>query len=1670
VPSSWLPNRLLGSSRSQKSKPKNMAKTADRLRLEPLEERCLLALQVINSFPGMSFAGIQQGLTPPDTHIAVGTKFVVEGVNASIEVFDKSGNMQSVQTIGQFFSPLGTSNSSFLSDPYILWDDYVNRFYVMDLDVQLSAAGNEFSDILLAVSNDASPADGFGEMHRIHINNTDLFDYDKAGFNKDALVIMTNVFPATGNLYESLVTIDKSTILDNNNQTFTDYLSTQDNTNFNMWPAQMHGAATGAPLYFISEDGNQQGSQLRVISMTNELSNSPTFTDTNIPVNPYTVAPGFVDPGGVFSGFDSRTLSADWRNNMLVTTQIVGTTDSSGPVAKSRFYQFSTAGTPSLVQQGEIDQNPGDFTYMGSVTQDNQGNLAMTFLQSSATQFMSMYVTSQSTDDPSGTIDTPVEVAAGQAPEFGGRIGDYSASVLDPVDGTFWVANEFATPDDLWGTEIAHIKVGKGAVIKGEVFSDVNDDGTNDPGDPGIPGITVFIDKNNDGTLDPGDPTAVSDVNGNYTFNALSPGQYTVRAIVPFGDSQTTNPPIVSVGFGDLSIGHDIGLFQNGVIAGQVLNDLTGSGVLVPGDPPLPGFKIEIENLATQQIVRSQLSDAGGNFNISNLPPGSYQVKEIPLAGYTVTTPNPQDVTFSKGGSFLAGIDFGNFKNSTFSGEVFQDTNSDGILDQADAGLTGWQVDLVNVNTSAIVKATTLNDGTYSFPGVPAGTYSLQVELQAGFIKTTLDIPNQQSLSGANITGLNFGVFQLGTVSGNVFNDLNAKGAFQNGDPGLAGWTVNLVNVANNNTVGTATDANGNFSFPAVFPGTFAIQEMPPGGWIQTTPAPANYASVSGGSDSGVSFGNFKEISISGKVFEDFNGNGILDPNDVGISNIPVDLVNAATKQVITTVTPAADGTFTFPGLVPGSYALQEELPAGWVQTTTTPAAVTAVSGQNVTGDLFGNFQNISITGLVFQDNNADGIEDGADAGLQGWTAQLTNITTGKVITTTTSDVNGSFTFPGLAVGTYGVTVVPQSGWVQTTTTPANVIAVSGSNITQSAETFGEFHSGSISGQVFLDNNGDGILNGTDAGVNNITVQLVNVANSKVVNTATTDVNGNYTFNGALFGNYTVQISLPAGYVSTTAGSASISITGSGQGITVISFGIFQLGSISGQVFTDINGDGQKNGNDSGLAGVTVQLLNGSNQVVTSSQTDTNGNVSFGGLRAGTYLLKVLPPSGFFQTTTLPASITINSGTNSAGTSFGVFQFGTISGQVFSDLNDTGSFVLGDPGFAGVQVTMSKSGTLALFHTTTDASGNFSFGNLTAGIYQVTVTTPTGLVSTTAAPGSVVISSGTNATGQAFGFFQRGQVGGRVFNDSYGDGIEQPTMAGLPGYTINLFKVTTGGPVAAGSTTTASDGTYSFTGLAAGSYLVKEVTKTGQLPTFPAGLSYSFSIVSGSNFSGKDFGDIGSANRSFVFQVYHDLLHRTADHGGMDFWAGKLDAGTARSVVVTGIEGSTEYLTDEINGYYETYLHRPVDPIGLQGALALLGNQQLVPGGGTLFFQVQANILGSAEYFQNRGGSTNAGFLSALYLDVLGRPIDPAGASIFGNALKNGATRTQVAKAVLFSGESLNRIVNSDYVALLHRNADPSGLANFASALQQGTSNDAIVGILVSSNEYFQDL
>jgi peroxidase len=84
--------------------------------------------------------------------------------------------------------------------------------------------------------------------------------------------------------------------------------------------------------------------------------------------------------------------------------------------------------------------------------------------------------------------------------------------------------------------------------------------------------------------------------------------------------------------------------------------------------------------------------------------------------------------------------------------------------------------------------------------------------------------------------------------------------------------------------------------------------------------------------------------------------------------------------------------------------------------------------------------------------------------------------------------------------------------------------------------------------------------------------------------------------------------------------------------------------TITGRVFLDANGDGQLNSGEQQLAGMLVQLIDSSGNIVASTHTTSNGSYKFDDLAVGTYRVRVAPPPGMHSTTGDPVKVQITRG------------------------------------------------------------------------------------------------------------------------------------------------------------------------------------------------------------------------------------------------------------------------------------------------------------------------------------------------------------------------------------------------------------------------------------------
>ncbi|EAZ88187.1 SdrD B-like domain-containing protein [Crocosphaera chwakensis] len=431
--------------------------------------------------------------------------------------------------------------------------------------------------------------------------------------------------------------------------------------------------------------------------------------------------------------------------------------------------------------------------------------------------------------------------------------------------------------------------------------------------------------------------------------------------------------------------------------------------------------------------------------------------------------------------------------------------------------------------------------------------------------------------------------------------------------------------------------------------------------------------------------------SIGDTIFRDDNANGVQDGGEVGISGVQVRLTDkgadgvfgTADDIVIGTQTTDGDGEYLFEGLDAGNYQVEvlndNGALDGFVQTADPDGTldngsmVTLAQGENNLDQDFGyDLPTGSIGDTIFRDDNANGVQDGGEAGISGVQVRLTDkgadgvfgTADDIVIGTQTTDGDGEYLFEGLDAGNYQVEVLNDNGaldgFVQTADPDGTLdngsmvtLAQGENNLDQD---FGyDLPTGSIGDTIFRDDNANGVQDGGETGISGVQVRLTDkgadgvfgTADDIVIGTQTTDGDGEYLFEGLDPGNYQVEVlndnGALDGFVQTadpdgTLDNGSMVTLAQGENNLDQDFGYdLPTGSIGDTIFRDDNANGVQDGGETGISGVQVRLTDkgadgvfgtADDIVIGTQTTDGDGEYLFEGLDAGNYQVEVLNDNG----------------------------------------------------------------------------------------------------------------------------------------------------------------------------------------------------------------------------------------------------------------------------------------------------------------------------------------------------------------------------------------------------------------------------------------------------------
>ncbi|HOX04248.1 MAG TPA: SdrD B-like domain-containing protein, partial [Verrucomicrobiota bacterium] len=1020
-----------------------------------------------------------------------------------------------------------------------------------------------------------------------------------------------------------------------------------------------------------------------------------------------------------------------------------------------------------------------------------------------------------------------------------------------------------------------------GSRIGDLVFFDADGDGAFDVGtDYGIAGVAVKLLDNAGNVI----ATTTTDSAGSYSFPGLPAGAYTVAvsdtANVLGGLDQSADPdggalsPSYSltvdgstaydtVDFGYTPSDNTPTITGTGVIGDTIYLDRSGAGgqdldgadnMLGTADdePGLAGVVVQLWDGAGTTLLATAVTDQNGNYTFAGVDAtATYTVKvatsTLPNGGAgMVNTGDPngggdsQSVVDLSTGAINLDQDFGYQapagSDNTITGTIWKDLNADGVLDADGAdnipgngddetGIGGVTVVLRDSDGDVVGTAITDASGNYSFPGLPDGTYTVDVVDEnnvlnglwhslgaAGTDDNSQSDPYSVSLTGGQTGNADFGYYGIpaAALGDRVWNDANGNGVQDSGEAGLANVAVTLTVVYPDGTVASVTaltDASGHYAFENLlvdenYDGAGAtygvggeepqhvISVAAPAGYL---PSPPNQAGEDQDSEDPAGelaypvesffdvfydFGFTQLAQVSGHLFLDSNGDGDQDPGEPNLPNVNVVVTKSDNTQV--TVSTDADGNWV--ATVPAGATTADvdqsdpEFPAGALQTAgTDPTSVTAVAGVNTFTDDDGYYAAAgptTVSGHLFVDSNGDGDQDPGEPNLANVDVRITP-SSGPAFTVAT-DANGDW----IAVVPAGATTADvveadpdfPAGYTQTAgIDPTSVTAVANTNTSAGVDGYqppaGD-EPATVYGHLFVDENGNGAQEAGEPNLANVDVMVIDGSGTQVV---TTDANGNWVAVVAP-GSVTADVDqsdtdFPAG-ATQTAGTDPTTVTAvAGTAVSAGDDGYYvaPVNAIGDRVWLDEDGDGAQDAGEAGLANVVVELRDLAGALIASTVTDAEGNYLFSGMGDGVYVVKVVASS-------LASGLAVNP----TGDRDGLLDSQTV-------VNVSGGGVVDDADFG----------------------------------YNWAPST------------DVVGGTGTGA------------IGDRIWNDADGDGIQDPGEAGLANVQVRLLTDDNGDGVYGGAgdspaLTAATDaaGRYVFDGLAAGAYVVQVNTAT-----LPAGFN-----------------------------------------------------------------------------------------------------------------------------------------------------------------------------------------------------------------------------------------
>jgi len=902
-------------------------------------------------------------------------------------------------------------------------------------------------------------------------------------------------------------------------------------------------------------------------------------------------------------------------------------------------------------------------------------------------------------------------------------------------------------------------------------------------------------------------------------------------------------------------------------------------------------------------------------------------------------------------------IAVGAIQLSAVSGKAWDDVNGDGIMQEDEPGQEGVLVSLKGTNNGLVYEVTTGESGEYYIGQVKPGNYKMTVTTPQGTMFTkysktggvnrsyyTTEGKRSDSRSfllkeGQVFDNRHIGVVGDGSINVLCFLDANFNGLYDENEGLLAGVEVDVIKSNGKTVSGAVSGEDGIASAGSLRSGTYSVAAVIPEGYAFSRTAESGNGfqnnngrrkdtvkgiGVTLGADTTIMLGAVVPASITGVAYLDDNFSGKQEKGEDVVSGLQVALLDENGEKLVVDRT-TAKGQYVFEGLNPGTYSMRLEAKRGYAFTKlgegnyfvnigdgkgqTEPFVV--AMGAQITGMDIGQILPGTVQGSVFADANDNGLQDAGETGFTGTVVRLMSEEGEHFAATIEGD--GAFCFDAVMPGRYYLQYdFPGESTPAVVANGGNTISGEGNvgrgewfdfavGAEVNAPLCGGLLLGSVDGVAFADHNGSGVRDEGEETLSGVALVLTPARGDLESVTMTTGEDGSFAIKNLRPDTYTLQVTMPEGYVMSRVDSMTLPVAPGVNTQTVTlelamgdrwsdqTMGGAKPASLSGIAWLDENVDGLYDEKEIKPNGKKVTVIDQHNgQVFAQVTIEKDGTFAAEGLIPGSYTLEYGPAvEGKTGDSTFTCedgkmimrNVVMVEGETRQGLMLGIVCHTSISGNVWVDMG-------GEIGAqAGAEISLSDAAGTVLATAVSDDEGAYAFTGLMPGQYQLAVTLPEGRV--VVEPGDERLTAGENISVMTecnarsaksdvielrmsrdqrkmnIGAVLPGALGDLCWLDVNGNGLQDSEEGGIPGVRIELMR----GETVVAETVSDQYGFYRFTDVYPASYTLRvtapaEVKPTQMRTDFPAIASV-----------------LGEDGISVMVQVTSDKTNRNADLG-----------------------------------------------------------------------------------------------------------------------------------------------------------------------------------------------